>query len=130
MRRLFTYGLIGGGVSLLYAGLVVLLVERLHVGAVAASVLAFCVTMPISYLGHSRFTFADRDRSLAGKLKFASATAVAFCAAPALMYAVTHWTHWPYLVGIGLIWVVIPLANYMVFFVWVFAAGKEDPAIP
>lgn len=119
-ERVVRYIVVGGGVTIFYSFLTVVLVSgRLVDDPTAASALASVISLPLSFLVHRRFTYADAgsDRSLWQRFAIIAASNLAFTVAS--MKAVDL-LHGPYWIGLVAGWVVIPLLNYTINAVWVF----------
>jgi putative flippase GtrA len=120
--KTWRYALVGVGVSLLYSLLIIALVDGLDANPTVASVLAFMVIVPLSYVGQRQFTFRDAGRVSFQRLRFGLMATSSFLAAAGAMYLVTEILHWSYLIGILLNWLIIPAINFFVNLVWVFPA--------
>lgn len=119
--KTWRYALVGVSVSILYSLSVVALVAGIGVARPTyASVLAFLVVSPISYVMQGRFAFRDAARDPRQPFRFAVMAAFSFAAATAAMYLVTETLAWSYLLGIFINWILIPAVNLFINLVWVF----------
>lgn len=127
LGRLLRYGLVGGGMSLLFSALVAAMVW-LGLDPVLASALAFMLVLIPGFLAHRAVTFGDRARHPAQISRFFITNASAFCLAIGGMYAITHILHLSYVYGIVWNFLAIPLVNYGILSVWVFRARQAASA--
>lgn len=119
-ERVLRYVAVGGAVTLFYTLLVAVLVTGRVVGdPVAASVLASLVTLPISFLVHRRFTYADTAPAAGQWERFLVIAASNFAINVGLMKGAEMW-RWPYWTALVLGWMVVPAVNYVINAVWVF----------
>jgi putative flippase GtrA len=116
------YGAVGVAVTMLYSGLVIFFKEEAGVAEPdLASLFAFIIAVPFSYLGHWGITFQRRHRFLDGWQRFVALNVASFIAVIAAMHLVTHVLGWDYRIGIALSCVVAPMINYIVLQLWVFS---------
>jgi len=119
-KRLATYVVVGGGVSALYAALVAAFVELAHLSPIVASLASFVLATPVSYLAHASLTFGDRPQTKQTPTRFFAVTASAFTCAVLAMYMIHDVLKMHYGIGILVIWVLIPIANYAIHRAWTF----------
>jgi len=121
VRRVARYGGVGLAVSLFYTFAVI---ACLHLwpplGPTLASVIAFALTLPISYLAHRNISFFDSQRDGFQPLRFAVTTAASFVLAIGGMYWITAIAGRDFLLGIAWTWLVIPAVNFVIYMLWVF----------
>ena len=121
LRRVGRYGAVGLAVSLFYSLAVIVCVHFWPpIGPTLASVIAFIVTLPLSYLAHSNISFFDRKRDGFQPLRFAVTTAASFVLAVGGMYWITEIAGRDFLLGIAWTWLIIPAVNFVVYMLWVF----------
>ena len=129
LRRMVRYGCVGAGITVFYSLAVVALVRSLDpISPVWASVLAFIVTLPLSWLAHGRISFSDRPRDVFQPVRFACSTVSSFMIAVGGMYWITNIGGHHYLFGILWNWLVIPGMNFAGYMFWVFRAAKAPAA--
>src|SRR4051812_41662514 len=120
------YGCVGVAVSLLYSLAVVGCMWALNpISPTVASVIAFLVTLPVSYLSHRRVSFPDRPYDSFQPLRFVFSTAVAFIVAVGGMYWITEIAGRSYLLGIVWTWLIVPAMNFLAYMFWVFRATRN-----
>ena len=129
LRRVMRYGCVGLAVSLLYSLAVIGCMRTLHpISPTGASVIAFIVTLPISYLAHGRVSFSDRPYDAFQPLRFVFSTVVSFIVAVGGMYWITEIAGQSYLFGIVWTWLIIPALNFLAYMFWVFRATRNNGA--
>jgi putative flippase GtrA len=92
-------------------------------GEVPAAILAVIVTSPVSYFGHALFTFRVglADRSYA--LKFVGLLALTLAISWAVVNVGVQRIGIPYWLGLFTTTIVVPLVNYSLLRLYVFASG-------
>jgi putative flippase GtrA len=129
--KLLRYIVSGVAISTGYTVTVLLLVGTLQVmGPVAASTLSFIVWTPISYAVHRDFTFRYEGAQVAAAIKFLVTFVARLIASAYVVHFSTNVMGWSYLVGVFGNWVILPIINYLVLTLWVFAlpaASAEQP---
>jgi putative flippase GtrA len=119
------YGIVGVAASAVYTGFVLALVEAAGMRRpVLASVIAFCLALPISYLGHWGITFRRPSKVHEGWGRFAATATTSFAGAVGGMYAVVQVAGMPYYVGLLWTWAVVPPLNFLALRLWVFASAR------
>jgi putative flippase GtrA len=125
LRRVARYGGVGVAVSLCYSLAVIGCVHFWPpIGPTVASVIAFTVTLPISYFAHRNITFFDSERTPFQPLRFAVTAAASFIVAVGGMYWITEIAGRDFLLGIAWSWLIIPAVNFVIYIVWVFRAPQ------
>jgi putative flippase GtrA len=84
-----------------------------------ASVLAYALSVVVSYLLQSRFTFA-RSSAPGQMRRFALASAFGLFLSFAIVKVAEDFLHWPLVVASLIVCVAIPVSNYLLMKVWVF----------
>jgi putative flippase GtrA len=127
--RILRYGIVGTTIAVIYSLAIVLFVASFHVSnPTLASVLAFAAVLPLAYLAHRNVTFRDAPRDPSQLRRFAITNAAGFAVTTAGMYLLTAILKYPYYYGIALNWALIPAANFVIYLVWVFRAGRPGAA--
>jgi putative flippase GtrA len=115
------FGAVGLAVSVVYSALVVFLVESpIDISPVLASVIAFAVVVPISYLGHRRFSFRLEHDDWNQRLRFVLNVSLSFLLAAGGMHLIVNGLGWSYFFGIAWTWLIVPLINLILNIVLVF----------
>lgn len=124
LPRVLRYGAVGLAISLIYSLTVIAAMHVLRpIGPTMASILAFGVVLPFSWLAHGRISFGDRPRDRFQPIRFALSTAASFAIAVGGMYWITAVAGRSYLLGIAWNWLIIPAANFVAYMFWVFRTG-------
>jgi putative flippase GtrA len=89
-----------------------------------ASIIAFILTLPMSWFGHGSVSFADRAYDGLQPLRFAATNSASFVVAVGGMYWITAVAGHSYLLGIAWNWVIIPAANFIAYLFWVFRSPR------
>ena len=125
--RIVRFGAAGLTATLCYFLLANAFASWVGMPPLSASVAAYLVSLVVSYLLQSRYTFGVKQDSVGQMGRFILTAVAGF----ALCWLITHVTvavlSWPYLAATVLICVLIPVANYFVFKGWVFATGLRRP---
>jgi putative flippase GtrA len=128
LHRLVRFGLSGIATTLFYFVLTNALVLALHVPPVAASVCAYVLSIALSYLLQSRFTFQMGQDSFDQIIKFVITSIAGLIVSWCVMAWSTDLMAWPYFVGAAIVCFLIPVANFFAFRGWVFAVRKNAEA--
>ncbi|MBU6397370.1 MAG: hypothetical protein KJS74_04250 [Rhodospirillales bacterium] len=122
-ERVLRYVLAGFGTSLCYTLFVVALVDA-SFSAVVAAMLGFVLVQPIGLVMHGIITYPGTLRARAHLpcigVRFVLTNAAGFGVASGSMALATAVWHASYLWGIALTWMLIPLANFLIYLTWVF----------
>ncbi len=122
-ERVLRYVVAGLGTSLCYTLLVVALVHA-SLSAVAAAMLGFVLVQPIGLVMHGTITYPGALRARAHLprvgARFMLTNTAGFGVASGSMALATSVWHASYLWGIAVTWVLIPIANFLIYLIWVF----------
>jgi putative flippase GtrA len=119
-ERVIRYVLVGGGVTLFYTLVTATLISgKIIADPTLASAIASVVTLPISFLVHRRFTYADTKREQGQWERFALIAVANFVVNVGAMKAADA-MHFPYWSALAFGWVVVPVVNYAINVLWVF----------
>jgi putative flippase GtrA len=113
----------GVTLAFVYTVTVVALVDWLHwCGPVWASMISFALWTPGAYLAHRHFTFRHERADGSSPVKFFVSFVVRLAASALVVTVAVDYFGLHYIVGILLNWFVLPLINYFILKLWVFAA--------
>jgi putative flippase GtrA len=130
LKSAVRYGFTGLAISVAYSLLVVFLVKTVPSwGPTLASVGAFFLILPFSYMAHRGFSFADRARAHWQMSRFVVTNTSSFIVAVGGMYVITNVFGLSYLLGIAWNWLVIPASNFLIYNIWVFPQSTA-PDLP
>ena len=129
LHRLVRFAISGMAATIFYFVVTNLLVLGAKLEPVAASVAAYLLSLCLSYLLQSRFTFRTRANSMSQFARFVITGLAGLGLSYAVMFVVNERLGWSYIVGSFGTCVLIPVANYIVFRAWVFRSGplRHDP---
>ncbi|QRM28276.1 GtrA family protein [Microvirga sp. VF16] len=118
--KLIRFALAGAISTALYFLIATLAVRHIDVSPVTASCLAYVICIVVSYFLQSRFTFSIRNDTAVQIMKFLSVSFVGLLVAALVMHWAVHISGLPYWIGAAVVSGVIPIANFVVFLIWVF----------
>jgi putative flippase GtrA len=123
LARVIRFGAAGVIATLCYLVLANALVWGSILSPLSASLAAYLISLMVSYLLQSRFTFGLRKDSMEQVTRFSITSIIGLCLCWVITYVTSHVLGWPYFAGTLLICILIPVINYSLFQGWVFAAG-------
>lgn len=129
LARLIRFGCVGVSSGLVYGTVTALLVSGLHAQPVPASIAGYCVSVPVSFLGHRGFSFRSQGRWTAEALRFVVTQALNLAVTVLAMRGATAALHVSYLWGIAATVVLVPAANFLLMHFWVFAQARHAPPV-
>lgn len=118
--------MVGVSSGAIYAAVTALLVSGLGVGPIPASVVGYCASVPMSFLGHKRFSFRSQGHWTAEAVRFVATQALNIAVTAGSMAGATLWLGGAYWWGMIAAVVLVPIANFLFMNLWVFreqAAG-------
>jgi putative flippase GtrA len=125
LHLIVRFGLTGVTTTLVYFFLTNAFVLLLGIPPVVASVCAYLLSVGISYLLQSRFTFRVNSDSVDQVVRFAVTSLAGLAASWCVMAFAVAVLEWPYLTGALAVCVLIPAINFFVLRGWVFAVGER-----
>jgi putative flippase GtrA len=129
LARVIRFGCVGVASGLVYLAATALLVSGLDAAPIAASVAGYCISVPVSFLGHRGFSFRSHGRWTAEALRFAVTQALNIGVTVLAMRGATADFHVSYLWGAAATVVLVPVANFLMMNFWVFARGTRPRAM-
>lgn len=125
------FGVVGVSSGLIYAAVTAFLVAIAGVAPVAASVAGYCASVPMSFLGHRRFSFRSNGRWTGEAARFVLAQALNIAVTVGAMHGATVWFAAAYWWGMIAAVILVPIANFVFMNLWVFrdqtgAADLDD----
>lgn len=121
--RVVRFGAAGLMATLCYLVLSNALVWGGNLSPLSSSVVAYLISVVVSYLLQSRFTFGLRRDSVRQLTRFTVTSVIGLFLCWLITYLAADVFHWPYFAGSLLICILIPTVNYFLFQGWVFATG-------
>lgn len=129
MREVVVFGLIGVLATAVHYLSALLAVELLGVSVLTANVLAYCVAVAVSYIGHTRFTFRA-SASRENFLRFITVSLSALGLSQLLLFVLQHLAWFPYqfnlLLGVG----IIPVYSFICNKFWVYRGRSQTGSAP
>ena len=117
---MFRYAGVGGIVAILYMLLTTVFIKFAETRPLYASVGAFLLTVPVAYLGHKHLSFRSRGSHQREFARFVATMISAFIISTAVMLCLVERSGWHYGIGLLITSMLVPLANFIVLFFWVF----------
>jgi putative flippase GtrA len=126
LRSLFTFGLVGAVGTACHYGTLILLVEVMHVGAVAATTAGFLVGMIVNYLLNYRHTFRSDKPHLEAAPKFMAIGVCTGVLNSLLVHAGVNVAGLNYLVVQVVTTGVLFLVNFVLNSLWTFRGSQRS----
>lgn len=125
--RFTVVGVLSG---LIYATVTALCLVVLEVAAVPASLIGYCASVPMSFLGHRQFSFRANGHWTIEAVRFVCSQAVNLTVTALAMDAAVHRFDLPWYWGIAGTVILVPIANFAFMNLWVFRdqAHAKEPA--
>ncbi len=125
LGRVLRYGIVGVTVATLYSLAILALVPLIRpLSPTVASVIAFCLVLPVGFWMHRGYSFADRAGSGGQAWRFTVTNISSFVISVGGMYVITEVLRVSYLFGIAWNWVAVPAVNFGIYMFWVFRHPK------
>lgn len=121
--QLLRFAVVGTGVAALY---VLMYLVFLEIGLIQslANFLAFLLAVTVQYVGQTWWTFR-RPLMLPDQIvRFACTIGLGFMVSAGITGVLGPAMQWPDAVSAAVVAVVLPVQNYLIFRVWVFAEAK------
>ena len=129
LAKMARFGAVGAAATVVYALAVVVFVSGLGVDPNAAAVLGYLTALPVSFIGHRRFTFRSKATMTPELMRFTVMHFVNMMVSLGGMAWAVDLLGLDYWVGILVAVVIVPLASYITADLWVFVdrkvSGKE-----
>jgi putative flippase GtrA len=128
LGRVVRFCMVGGVATLTYASSAFALSYGLGsslLPAAAASLLAYLIAMPVSYLGHKHVTFESDGAHVLEAPRFLASAALGIGISCLVPLAVVNGLGMAPAISIALTCILVPVVNYVVLDRWVFASGEE-----
>ena len=120
IAKIIRFACVGVASGAIYAAVTALLVRVFGVPPVPASIVGYCASVPLSFLGHRGFSFRSNGRWTHEALRFVVAQALNIAVTAGSMQAAVV------LLGVSYVWgmvaavVLVPGANFLLMNLWVF----------
>jgi putative flippase GtrA len=118
--KVIRFSMVGVSTGIIYALVTTVLVTVWHVAPVAASILGYGTSVPISFLGHRQFTFRSSGGWSSETVRFVTIQALNVALTALVMHGAIAWLDGAYWWGMIAAVVLIPLSNFTLTNLWVF----------
>lgn len=119
------FGLVGVTATAIHVIMLLLLVEKLALAPVLASVPSFLSALIVSYLANQRWTFLAHGNHGRHFPRYAAVSVAGLFLNIAIMYGTVSLMHMPYLIGLSIVVVVVPLISFLLQRYWAFSDPKR-----
>lgn len=120
LAKAVRFAIVGVLSGAIYCVVTALLVTRAGVEPIPASIAGYCAAVPMSFLGHRRYSFRSNGRWTGEALRFVLAQALNISVTALSMYGATAFLGESYQWGMAAAVVLVPLANFAFMNLWVF----------
>jgi putative flippase GtrA len=124
------FALVGGLNGCVFAGVTALLVSGLGAAPIPASIAGYCVSVPMGFVGHRQFSFRSSGHWLAEGSRFVAVQLANIAATAGSMYLAVDRLGVAYYWGMVAAIVVVPLLNFALANLWVFAGQAKEGDTP
>lgn len=119
LRKISYFGIVGVGAASTYALTVILFVEYFRLQPTYANLFGVSCSAVVSYLGHHHLTFQKKGNHKQFMPRFLLQIIMSYLTSVALFHYINY-MHWSYFVGIVLVWIIIPIINFLLMQFWTF----------
>jgi len=120
MRKLLSFGAVGLVSSAIYFCCTVFFIEIVSIAPTISSAMAFVASFLFSFFANHYFVFRSKEDISKTVVRFALVSAFGFVLTTAIMFAIVAIFQKPYLYGVAVVLVAIPLSNYSLNLHWTF----------
>lgn len=126
LMQMVKFGVVGLTATAIHTVVLLFLVEKLEVGPVLASVPAFLTALVISFLINHHWTFLAKGTYSRYFSRYAVVSAAGLILNIAIMYGTVSLMHKPYIVGLGMVIVLVPLFSFLLQRCWTFGRSLGE----
>jgi putative flippase GtrA len=123
LMQMVRFGLVGLAATAIHAVMLLFLVEVVGMGPVLASVPAFLTALAISFLVNHHWTFVAEGAYGRYFSRYAVVSAAGLILNVAIMYGTVTLMHKPYVAGLGMVIVLVPLFSFLLQRYWTFGGS-------
>jgi len=123
--QLLRFAVVGTGVAALYV-LMYLAFLALGLNQPVANFLAFLVAVSVQYVGQTLWTFRKPLGRPDQIIRFACTIGLGLLVSAGITGVMGPALNWPDAVSAAVVAVVLPVQNYLIFRIWVFAEASEQ----
>ncbi|OGT01257.1 MAG: hypothetical protein A2Z65_01200 [Gallionellales bacterium RIFCSPLOWO2_02_58_13] len=121
LLQMVKFGLVGLSATAIHASVLFFLVEKLGVGPVLASIPAFLTALVISFLINHHWTFVVKRGYGRYFSRYAAVSVAGLILNIAIMYGTVLLMHQSYIVGLGVVIILVPLISFLLQRYWTFS---------
>jgi putative flippase GtrA len=125
MRRLATYGLVGGVSSLIYLIVTLAFSESGESHPVIGSAVGYGASFLFSFLMNHHFVFRSTESIRRTLIKFAAVSVFGLFLTSLIMATTTELLGVHYAYGVAAVLIAIPFSNYLLNLHWAFKKGRS-----
>ena len=122
--KIIRFGAVGGTSTVLFALLTWLMVEKIDIHPVLATILAYLLLLPPNFAAHKYFTFASKGKVASESAKFLFVHGLNIGLSAGGMAAITY-AQLDYRWGIVFSAVAVPIIVFIVMNAWVFRVQQK-----
>ncbi len=120
LKRLFSYGVVGVIVSGIYVLCTIFFIEMFGFRPTIASVLSYISSFMFSFFANHHVVFKSKEKMSKTVMRFILVSAFVFVLTTLIMYLMVEVFKIPYLFGVVVVLLVIPLSNFSLNSYWTF----------
>jgi peptidoglycan/LPS O-acetylase OafA/YrhL/putative flippase GtrA len=129
LKRLFSYGVVGVIVSTIYVLCTIFFTETIGFTPIIASALAYITSFMLSFFANHHIVFKSKENMSKTVIRFAVVSAFVFVFSTSIIYLTVEVFKIPYLYGVAVVLVLIPLSNYVLNLSWTFREVNKNEDI-
>lgn len=119
--RVIWFVSVGCCAALTHLGVVIALVNQLHVAPLLANIVGWLVAFGVSFAGHFRMTFrAQQSPILQASIRFFMVSAAGFVINEAAYAVLLHFNWLPYDAGLAVVLIAVAIGTYVLSRHWAF----------
>jgi putative flippase GtrA len=126
LAKAIRFGFVGVMSGAVFSLVTVLLVAGWGVGAVAASILGYCVSIPASFLGHRQYSFRSRGFWATEAGRFVGVQLFNIAVTAGAMYGAVDYFRTGYAWGMAAAVILVPMVNFAFANLWIFRKQGFD----
>jgi putative flippase GtrA len=123
-RSISWFGIIGSLAAIVHYGVAVSLESSTNISPAHSNIAGFVLAFPISYFGHSKFSFANHQRSHRQAFpKFFMVALAGFITNQILVLGLMHLFALPFWLVLGMVMVIVAASAYLLSRFWAFSVN-------
>jgi putative flippase GtrA len=114
IKKLIRFSTIGAISGLSYAAVTAVFINKTHVDASVASAVGYALAIPVSFIGHRKFTFRSTDRAKYEFVRFCIVHGMNMALSYYLMKMAVEILKLPYWYGISMCILTVPITTFLI----------------